>query len=765
MVLLGNLRRHFLPVLFLSATLILIFWKVFTLEQAFLSGDHREQQYPWAKFYQEQIREGVIPWWTTRIHAGFPIAAEGQMGAFYPINFLTFLFLPTKIAYNYGILFHYFLGALFFYAFLRLLKRSRWACVFASLVFLYGSSQGGYFYYNYISQKVVIWLPLALILMEKILKKPRASFAFFLALVFSIEVFAGYLQVALYAIFYSSVYFLIRWFELGRRGRPLLLFLGAAVLGILISLVQLVPTLELSLFSSRAQAAKEIAYIGSMTPAGFLTLFYPSWDGFLGSEWYVGILGLLFFIWSFKMIRDADAKVFFMLSALFLLLALGEWSPLYRLIIEFTGFGGFRTPIKFLFFVTFSMGVLIAFGWDAFWKRAPEAFAAKPTRLFLFLLLVAIFIPPLSQKMLEYLRPVLVPRFESFVSEKFYGKPGHPHSEEQYRRDARVFYEDFTNQLSVSRNTPTRVEWGMLAAALLLVLIAARLKAPLLQKSLLVIFLLLDLSLYGRTSIRPNLDSFAKVDDSRTKSPIVSFLEKDASIFRITELASVESQSRFFPVFPSLNMIYGIDDLGAYSPLIMKSYKNFLRGWGGTINDSFEAAPVEKERMLSSLPNLQRLNVKYILSFEAVENPLISEKIRDSEAILYELKEPLPRAFFSPFLPESVDEVKGPGEGALIRRYGQQEVVIDMLSSQKGFLLLSDISYPGWKVWVDGKPQPVLSWAKIFRAVEIPPGAKEIIFRYAPAWYGFLGWMSLGIVGAGFFCVVFQSLRTRRYEA
>src|SRR3990167_5921123 len=106
-------------ILLLLAALFVVFFDLFTLKSAFLSGDHREQQYPWAKFYQDQIRHFMLPWWTTHIHSGFPLLAEGQIGAFYPLNFLFFFFLPAKIAYNGLILFQYFLGGVFFYFYLR----------------------------------------------------------------------------------------------------------------------------------------------------------------------------------------------------------------------------------------------------------------------------------------------------------------------------------------------------------------------------------------------------------------------------------------------------------------------------------------------------------------------------------------------------------------------------------------------------------------------------------------------------------------------
>lgn len=762
-----RLRKHFLPLLFLCLTIVCIFWKLFTLEQAFLSGDHREQQYPWASFYQDQIRDGQLPWWTTHIQSGFPILAEGQIGAFYPVNFLTFYFLPAKMAYNYGILLHYFLAAFFCYALLQKLGRSVWACVLGTLIFLYGSSQGGYFYYNYISQKVVIWLPLTLLLIENLFERKRLGTAFWLAIIFAFEIFGGYLQVAIYSLFYTGLYFVLRWLTQKEKGKTFALFTAACVLGAVISLVQLLPTFELALFSSRAGAPKAIAYIGSMNPLGFMTLLYPSWDGFLASEWYVGISGLFFFLWSWGRFKDPSAKPFFILTFLFLLLALGEWSPLYRLIIESTGFSSFRTPIKFLFFVTFSMTILAAYGWDEFWGSFPANARKAPTRIFIALTLAAVVAPVAIQYGLKTVKPALLPKFEDFVVKKFHGQPGHPHSEEDYRRNARSFYSAIQGQMDVFKDKNTRHEWLFLLGGLLLFILLVTDKIPgRISKSSVIVFLLLDLYLYGFTSIKPNLELFNTIDEPAKESSIITSLKSDPSLYRMTELFTAEAQEKRFPIFPSLNMIYKIDDLGAYSPLVMKPYKEFLEGWGGYINDSLSATPVDKEEMISRLSRLQAMNTKYILSREPLTSPALREIDQDHGVRLYQIDKPFPRAFFASSLPASIDEAKADGKAFVsIEHRNQQSFFLNVDAKENGYLLLTEINYPGWRVSVDGHTADLLSWAGIFRAVEITQGRHTVLFEYKPLKFFYAGYLSLLIIAGGFLAMLTQKILGRNNEA
>ena len=76
-------------------------------------------------------------------------------------------------------------------------------------------------------------------------------------------------------------------------------------------------------------------------------------------------------------------------------------------------------------------------------------------------------------------------------------------------------------------------------------------------------------------------------------------------------------------------------------------------------------------------------------------------------------------------------------------KYTDQEVKIKTQSSSDGFLFLSDTYYPGWKAYVDGQEKKIYLANYAFRAVEVPQGEHEIIFRYEPKsfWWGL--WISL----------------------
>ena len=53
-------------------------------------------------------------------------------------------------------------------------------------------------------------------------------------------------------------------------------------------------------------------------------------------------------------------------------------------------------------------------------------------------------------------------------------------------------------------------------------------------------------------------------------------------------------------------------------------------------------------------------------------------------------------------------------------------------ASSLGWLLLADIWYPGWQVFVDGVERPLYRANTLFRAVAVGPGDREVVFHYRP---------------------------------
>jgi hypothetical protein len=76
-----------------------------------------------------------------------------------------------------------------------------------------------------------------------------------------------------------------------------------------------------------------------------------------------------------------------------------------------------------------------------------------------------------------------------------------------------------------------------------------------------------------------------------------------------------------------------------------------------------------------------------------------------------------------------------PFRPAAIMEYTPNRVLIDVADDAPGWLVLTDIWYPGWSCSVDDEEQPVQRANFLFRAVRVPAGAHRVVFTFAPHSY------------------------------
>jgi hypothetical protein len=89
---------------------------------------------------------------------------------------------------------------------------------------------------------------------------------------------------------------------------------------------------------------------------------------------------------------------------------------------------------------------------------------------------------------------------------------------------------------------------------------------------------------------------------------------------------------------------------------------------------------------------------------------------------------------------------------AVLREYQPNRVVVEVDGGAPGYLVLADVWFPGWTCTVDGRGVPVRRGDYLFRAVALPAGAREVVFRFEPWSYRWGGWISgtaLALVALG----------------
>src|SRR5262249_45475858 len=76
---------------------------------------------------------------------------------------------------------------------------------------------------------------------------------------------------------------------------------------------------------------------------------------------------------------------------------------------------------------------------------------------------------------------------------------------------------------------------------------------------------------------------------------------------------------------------------------------------------------------------------------------------------------------------------EGPTAGsARFVRDDPEHIVIDVDAPARGFLLLADQYYPGWRATVNGDAVPIQRGNYIFRLVEVPAGSSRVELRFRP---------------------------------
>src|SRR3989304_6228127 len=212
--------------------------------------DVAKELIPWKHFVIGSLKSSQMPLWNPFNFSGNPQMANFQSASFYPANLLFFV-LEFGNAWTIYIISSSLLSSLFMYLFLRRLKLSDAASLLGSISYTFSLYMTVWIEYGNIGH-TLLWLPLALYFADRILEK--VNYLNFLGLIFSLllSILAGYIQGAFYIYLVTVIYF----FGKGILEKKLirnrsLIFLAALILPILLSLFQLLPTLELFGQSSR----------------------------------------------------------------------------------------------------------------------------------------------------------------------------------------------------------------------------------------------------------------------------------------------------------------------------------------------------------------------------------------------------------------------------------------------------------------------------------------------------------------------------------
>jgi hypothetical protein len=142
-------------------------------------------------------------------------------------------------------------------------------------------------------------------------------------------------------------------------------------------------------------------------------------------------------------------------------------------------------------------------------------------------------------------------------------------------------------------------------------------------------------------------------------------------------------------------------------------------------------------------------------NFAAIRSSLRIEQVLPSGAVLFRDMQAKPKAWVTyearmvdsydpsqltstlPPLVEHAQAPLGPARADTTANVdpvsSNTRVVVRLENAGRGILVLAEAWYPGWTAVVDGVDMPVFPVDLMFRGVEIPDGAREVVFIYRPA--------------------------------
>jgi hypothetical protein len=711
-------RREWLLVIpLLSLLLVIPFWRVATMQGIVITNDiavsdMANLHHPVRHFLGRELHQGRLPLWLPDVYMGYPIQAEGMMGAFYPPNLLLFGLLPPLPALNLSVLLPFFVAAFATYALARRLGAAIWPSLIAAVAYALSG-----FYIVHVKHMPIVdtacWIPLAWLTIELGLERDRR---FFLAtgLIWAMQWLAGSPQLAYYSVGAGLAYYLGRAIRAQQvqKTAPLMVLVLSLSLGL--AAVQIWPTAELTGFSERAGGVSfDFASSFGYRLESLLTFLYPYANGDPGTAsyqiqglfWedyaYIGLLpllaGLVGGLWLAR--KSGPARLLLVLAGAAFLLVLGDNTPIFRLAYTWLpGMDLFRFPQRLLAVVTLCL-VLVA--------------ALSLTH-----------------------------------------------------------FQDWLARTRVGRGWSARVSLPFLSGATLL---------GVTMLSLVVA----DLYFYH---IRQNaiVDATTWYEPPQTAQQIQ---EQDAGLYRVYSFGAVTefveayreaggwqgdlqpyvAQREFLQ--PDLNTLYGVPAADGYLNL---TPDHLTQVWGNEKVPGFVEGLFYKsgDRLMAwqGFGKLLSLyNVRYLIinmPFEDGGFELLG--VYGPEAYLYENVNALSRAIMVPdyvlagdataaleamiapdFDPErqvvlltgedqelpqpnSPTDPAGFVAHAEVLRYEPLHVVIETGSNHTGFLVLSDLYYPGWEATVDGEPIPIYEANACVRAVPLDQGAHTVEFRYKP---------------------------------
>ena len=695
-----------------------------------LPWDAMDQFYPTVYFNAHCLRHGIAPWWNPYVYGGYPQIADPQGMLFSPL-LMAWMLLPSSPGttwFAWGVLLHMLLGACAMLALLRRWNATAAGALAGALVYLAGGVAASRL------EHVPIVLayaygPLVFLSLDRFLDVPDwrrgAVLGMAAGAMLTHLVQVSYL-LALVAIAYGVIGTARRWrtYETHQRWRWAIGLCTALPVTLALGLPQLIFSLAFAALSNRAELPLEAAAPASLAWHVFLSMLSPnafhalrgSYDGpasIVESFLYIGALPTLWLAWLGRAWREPAQRpplIFFgAVAAIAVLYMLGTHTPFYGWLYQWLpGIRQFRRPADAAYLLNLSLAVAVGLAASHYPWHARRSALGLLGVAGVWLLLSSLAMRGDGER---WLPATLLPVVFAGLALWRIGRAG---------------------------ATPAHVAWWMLA---------------------LVVLDYRTFNLNGRFN--------EQRDGAR------AFLRDDAATFLAARMSASPSPlpPRFEPIrapasWDNLGVLRGMRSTQGYNPLRYKLYdtwygsrENGNQPWPSTpynpapgsamsallgaeflVRDTIGSAvppvPAGYERVFAGKIEIWRSTLAYPRVLTPVE-----ARIAEGP--------PTPDAFErTDFLHTLWLMPRDEGDRAIAARSAEActhpldvagasmtPTRLDIRlapAANPGWLVVSELDFPGWRATADGRPLPIQRANGMFRAVCVPAGSRRVEFRFHP---------------------------------
>lgn len=730
----------------LTVGALLPYWRLLTLAVVYVPDDYAfsdvfDGELPGRVIAGHLISHGHWPVWTAKICSGFPLS----VGPADPLGLVLFSVFRPAPALDVLVIVLLLVAAHGAYALARRFGADPIGAVLAGLAFA-GSGYIACQLRHLSITETVVWLPVGMLLVDRAIAADRSARRLLeiagVGIVYANQVLAGFPQSAyICGLAYGS--FAIFRIALDRRRlggiRSSATVLGAMVLalalGAIAGAVVLLPLSELGNLSDRAGSLgyKWATYI-SYWPPNVLTFLFPYINGDFGNATYIGtplfwedyayVGAAPFLLALYAALRDRKrpmVRYAVGMTVVAFLLAVGRRTPVFHIAyILLPGLNLFRFPTRFLIVVDLGIALLGGIGltWlrtsmERVWPHASRTSQAIAAAVCVLTVIDLCIHQPRQDPMVPSAEWLAPPRTATAILNASTA----PRSFSPRHRDVHRQAE-----LAAHGWADVRPFYDMRA--------------------------LLEPNTGGGFWNIPSADCYVGIAP-RWYVDVWSDHSRESAL--VTPLAYPDFDRRTLvtaPAFANVMRTYGVTHV--LSPLPAK-------------DPSLTLLAREPHAFAYSIAD--SLRARFVASARPVAN--------DAEAAA-RLVDPSFDPSREVLLLDAPADVTAPGHStiqdepasgtAAIARDNDDEVDVDVDAHGRGFLLLADTYYPGWRADIDGTPAAIYRANISVRAVAIPSGRHRVRFRFSADRF-FVGLkISLAAVGILMLWAVLAHIALRRYS-